>query len=110
LRAEVAGRGFHLVDAEDLPQLRWSKPGIFAATGFGDAWSMTLPLVTAGRQFCGNLVIFRRYTNRDLQLDINLFTSVFTTTLAEALHRAAAQNVEFMPTTEDPALLPAQAG
>src|SRR5438876_5497483 len=44
LRAEVAGRGFHLVDAEDLPQLRWSKPGTFATIEFGDAWSMTLPL------------------------------------------------------------------
>jgi len=42
LRAEVAGRGFHLVDAEDIPQLRWSKPGSFATIRFGDAWSMTL--------------------------------------------------------------------
>ncbi len=110
LRAEVAGRGFHLVDSEDFPQLRWSKPGSFATIGFGDAWSMTLPLVTAGREFCGNLIIFRRYANRDLQLDINLFTSLFATTLAEAVHRTAMQNVEFMPTTENPVLLPAQAG
>ena len=110
LRAEVAGRGFHLVDAEDIPQLRWSKPGTFAAIGFGDAWSMTLPLVTAGRELCGNVIIFRRYANRDLQLDINLFTSLFATTLAEAVHRTAVQNVEFMPTAENPALLPAQAG
>ena len=71
---------------------------------------MTLPLVTAGRELCGNLIIFRRYANRDLQLDINLFTSLFATTLAEAVHRTAMQNVEFIPTTEDPALLPAQAG
>src|SRR5947207_11373406 len=110
LRTEVSGRGFHLVDAEDLPQLRWSKPGSFAIMGFGDAWSVTLPLVTAAREFCGNLIIFRRYANRDLQLDINLFTSLFATTLAEAVHRTAMQNVEFMPATEDPALLPAQAG
>jgi UDP-GlcNAc:undecaprenyl-phosphate/decaprenyl-phosphate GlcNAc-1-phosphate transferase len=110
LRAEVAGRGFHLVDAEDLPQLRWNKPGSLAPVGFGDAWSMTLPLVTSARQFCGNLVIFRRYSDRDLQLDINLFTSVFAMTLAEAIHRTAMQNVEFMPSTEGSALLPAQAG
>jgi hypothetical protein len=43
-------------------------------------------------------------------LDINLLTSAFATTLAEALHRTTMQNVEFIPATQDPALLPAQAG
>jgi hypothetical protein len=82
----------------------------FVGAGFGDAWSMILPLLTTGRTFCGNLVISRRYANRDLQLDINLLTSVFSTTLAEALHRTAINNVEFISATQDPALLPAQAG
>jgi UDP-GlcNAc:undecaprenyl-phosphate GlcNAc-1-phosphate transferase len=109
LHTEVA-RGFHLVDKVDFAQLRWTKPGGFANAGFGDAWSMTLPLVTSGRQFCGNLVVFRRYTNRDLQLDVNLLTSIFAIHLAEALHRTMMQDVEFMSVTEDPALLPAQAG
>src|SRR5204862_334092 len=71
---------------------------------------LSLPLVTAGRQLYGNLIIFRRYANRDLQLDINLLTSIFATTLAEALHRTTRPNVEFMPANQDPALLPAQAG
>ena len=108
LRAEIASRGFHLVSAE-VPQIRWRKPGNFSVAGFGDAWSMALPLVTAGRQFCGNLVISRHYTNRDLQLDINLLTSTFATTLADALHRTTLQNIEIIPSS-DPALLPAQAG
>src|SRR6266436_9754551 len=30
LSTEIAGRGFHLVEPEDLPHLRWSKPGSFA--------------------------------------------------------------------------------
>ena len=90
--------------------MRWQKPGSFANQGFGSAWSMTLPLVTTGRQLYGNLIIFRRYANRDLQLDINLLTSAFAPTLAEALHRTTMQNVEFIPAIQDPALLPAQAG
>ena len=109
LRTEVGGR-FQIVGSDDVPQVSWKKPGTFANAGFGDSWSMTLPLVTAGRQMCGNLVIFRRYSERDLQLDVNLLTSVFARTLAEALQRTALQNLEFMPTDEDPALLPAQAG
>ncbi len=108
LRAELGG--LHLVGENEIPQMRWKKPGSFASAGLGDSWNMTLPLVTPARQLCGNLVVFRRYNDRDLQLDINLLTSVFATTLAEALHRTALQNIEFMPTADDPALLPAQAG
>ena len=110
LHSEATTHGFHLVDEEDVPRMRWQKPGSFASQGFGCAWSMTLPLVTTGRQLYGNLIVFRRYANRDLQLDINLLTSAFATTLAEALHRTTMQNVEFIPATQDPALLPAQAG
>src|SRR5437764_598412 len=110
LHSEATTRGFHLVDEEDVPRMRWQKPGSFASQGFGSAWSMTLPLVTTGRQLYGNLIIFRRYANRDLQLDINLLTSAFAPTLAEALHRTTMQNVEFIPAIQDPALLPAQAG
>jgi len=108
LRAELGG--LHLVGDDEIPQMRWRKPGSFANAGLGDSWNMTLPLVTPARQLCGNLVVFRRYSDRDLQLDINLLTSVFATTLAEALHRTALQNIEFMPAPDDPALLPAQAG
>jgi UDP-GlcNAc:undecaprenyl-phosphate GlcNAc-1-phosphate transferase len=109
LRAELAGR-LQIVAADGVVELNWRKPGSFANAGFGDAWCMTLPLVTSARQLCGNLVVFRRYNDRDLQLDINLLTSGFATTLAEALHRTAPQNLEFMPAADDAALLPAQAG
>ena len=109
LRTELSGR-FHIVRDSEAAHLRWRKPGSFASAGLGDSWNMTLPLVTPGRQLCGNLVVFRRYSDRDLQLDINLLTSVFAITLAEALQRTAVHNVEFMPAAEDSALLPAQAG
>jgi len=113
LRTETAlhGRGFHLVESDDCSaRLRWAKSGSFAPNNLGDTWCITLPLVNAGNRLCGNLMVFRHYTTRDLQLDINLLTSAFASTLADALHRTSVQNVEFLPITQDPALLPAQAG
>jgi hypothetical protein len=108
LRTDVAERGFHLVGAEDLPHLCWSKAGSFAP-GSGNAWSMTLDLVCAGNRHCGKLTIYRCYTSRDLQLDINLLTSAFASTLADAVLRTAVQNVEFIP-TQNAGVLAAQAG
>ena len=110
LRTDIAtsGRGFHLVDTTNPPHLRWRKAGVFG--DFGDSWSITLALVSGANQLCGNLIVFRRYNSRDLQLDINLLTSAFATTLADAVQRTAVQTVEFLPSTQDSDLLPAQAG
>jgi hypothetical protein len=110
LRTEVVDRGFHLVEPEDLPHLRWSKPGSFAKPDSGNAWSLSLDLVSAGNRHCGRLTIYRCYSGRDLQLDINLLTSAFASTLAEAVQRTAVQNVEFIPAAQDAAMLAAQAG
>src|SRR6266404_1322181 len=105
---DASPRGFHLVDTTNPPHLRWRKGGVFG--DFGDTWSITLPLVSGANQLCGNLIVFRRYSSRDLQLDINLLTSAFATTLADAVQRTAVQTVEFLHTTRDSDLLPAQAG
>jgi hypothetical protein len=109
LSTEIAGRGFRLVESEDSAHLRWSKPGSFAPRS-GNAWSMSLDLVCAGDRHCGRLTLYRCYTSRDLQLDINLLTSAFASTLADAVRRTAAQNVEFIPAAQDAAMLAAQAG
>jgi len=101
---------FRLVEAQDLPHLRWSKPGSFAGAESGNAWSLSLDLVSAGNRHCGRLTIYRCYTSRDLQLDINLLTSAFAATLADAVQRTAVQNVEFIPAAQDAAILAAQAG
>jgi UDP-GlcNAc:undecaprenyl-phosphate/decaprenyl-phosphate GlcNAc-1-phosphate transferase len=110
LRTEAfhSGHGFHLMDADNPPYLRWRKAGNFA--DLRHAWSISLSLVSTGNHFCGKLVIFRDYAGRDLQLDINLLTSAFATTLADALQRTTIQNLEFLPPPQDSALLPAQAG
>jgi len=55
------------------------------------------------------MTIFRHYSNRDLQLDINLLTSGFATTLADALQRTTIEETEFVASAEEPALLSAQA-
>jgi len=108
LSTEVADRGFHLVEPGDLPHLRWNKPGSFTPQ-LGSAWSLSLDLISAGSRHCGKLTIYRRYTRRDLQLDINLLTSAFAATLADAVQRTAIQNIEFLPAAQT-ALLSAQAG
>jgi hypothetical protein len=77
---------------------------------FENAWSLTLDLVSTGNRHCGRMVIFRHYSSRDLHLDINLLTSGFATTLADALQRTMADITEFAADTQPSVLLSAQAG
>lgn len=109
LRVSVPARSMQIVESRELPHLRWARHGARALPDFENAWSLNLDLVTPANQHCGRLSVFRSYSARDLQLDINLLTSLFPAVLAEALHRTAAQNVEFIPAPET-ALVSAQAG
>jgi hypothetical protein len=45
-------------------------------------------LVTTSNQQRGSLVVYRIYSRRDLQLDVNLLISEFPSALADALNRA----------------------
>ena len=54
------------------------------------SWKLTLDLVTTSNQPCGSLVVYRAYSNRNLQLDVNLLTSHFPVALADALDRILA--------------------
>jgi UDP-GlcNAc:undecaprenyl-phosphate/decaprenyl-phosphate GlcNAc-1-phosphate transferase len=111
LRVSVpASRGLEIVEPTEVPHLRWIRPGVRPALEFGNAWKLSLDLVTVANQYCGSLVIFRSYVDRDLQLDINLLTSSFPAILAEALHRTAAKNVEIIASPQNAALISAQAG
>jgi hypothetical protein len=103
-----SGRSFHLMDNAGQPSLRWRKPGSFA--DLKDTWSISLSLVSASSRSCGKLTVFRSYAGHDLQFDINLLTSAFAPTLAEALQRTGVNNLEFLPARQGSALLPAQAG
>lgn len=105
-------RRIQLLESNDVPHLHWQKRGILASSDPGAAWSIRLELVSSAAYRCGNLTIFRCYSNRDLQLDVNLLTSDFATHLANALQRAIAHSgdVEFLPAAGGEAFLTAQAG
>jgi UDP-GlcNAc:undecaprenyl-phosphate/decaprenyl-phosphate GlcNAc-1-phosphate transferase len=102
--------GLQLMSSGD-PYLRWKKPGSPFSLEKITAWSMTLDLMTGTNRRVGYLTIYRLYTERDLQLDINLLTSAFPIVLADAVDRALSQVVEVAPaTSEDAGLMAAQAG
>jgi UDP-GlcNAc:undecaprenyl-phosphate GlcNAc-1-phosphate transferase len=100
----VGGRG-------DRPFLHWKRPGSHFAQEMTSAWSLTLSLATTNNRSYGSMTVYRLYTDQDLQLDINLLTSVFPVALANALDRVLTPAVEAIPRgEEDSGLLAAQAG
>jgi UDP-GlcNAc:undecaprenyl-phosphate/decaprenyl-phosphate GlcNAc-1-phosphate transferase len=75
------------------------------------SWHLKLDLVTTSNRKRGHMAIHRLYTQRDLQLDVNLLTSVFPVALADALDRVLHQPVEVIPHPEQGAgLIVAEAG
>jgi UDP-GlcNAc:undecaprenyl-phosphate GlcNAc-1-phosphate transferase len=96
----------HASSASDL-HIRWRKPGSRLSH---EMWRLTLDLVAANNRRRGSMTIYRVYTQRDLQLDVNLLTSVFPGVLADALDRALDTRIEEMPSVAQvPELVPAQA-
>ncbi len=93
------------------PEFRWRRTGSRFAHEMVSAWSLTLDLVAANNRRRGSLTIYRLYSERALQLDVNLLTSVFPVALADALDRAFSPAVE-MPTAGNGAadLVGARAG
>jgi UDP-GlcNAc:undecaprenyl-phosphate/decaprenyl-phosphate GlcNAc-1-phosphate transferase len=91
--------------------LRWRRPGSHFAVEAANAWSLTLDLVTTQNQRQGSMTIYRTYSERDLQLDINLLTSIFPSALANALGRIVMHSEEvFQHGERDSGMLAAQAG
>lgn len=89
---------------------RWIKPGLKGLNS-ASVWTIALSLLSSSNRSCGTLMIYRVYTRRDLQLDVNLLTAVFPTALADALDRTLAHPAHIIALPEqDPSLLPAQAG
>ncbi|HZQ70239.1 MAG TPA: MraY family glycosyltransferase [Terriglobales bacterium] len=88
---------------------RWKKTGSHFAREMVSAWSIKLDLFTAQNRRSGSLTIYRLYTTRELQLDVNLLTSVFPVALADALDRCRVPSLELLsPPVE--AALAARAG
>jgi UDP-GlcNAc:undecaprenyl-phosphate GlcNAc-1-phosphate transferase len=100
--------GLQVVASTD-PHLRWKRPGSHLGSEMVSAWSLTLDLVAANNRRRGSMTIYRRYSERDLQLDVNLLTSIFPGALADALDRAFGQAAVVAQTADDE-LMQAQAG
>jgi UDP-GlcNAc:undecaprenyl-phosphate GlcNAc-1-phosphate transferase len=74
-------------------------------------WTLALDLVSSSNRRRGALIVHRLYSQRDLQLDINLLTSAFPVALADALDRTLQQNVQVIPRADqDEGFIAAQAG
>jgi UDP-GlcNAc:undecaprenyl-phosphate/decaprenyl-phosphate GlcNAc-1-phosphate transferase len=64
------------------------------------AWSVALDLVSELNRRRGTLVLHRLYSQRDLQLDMNLLTSVFPVALADALDRSLQHTMQIVALPE----------
>jgi UDP-GlcNAc:undecaprenyl-phosphate/decaprenyl-phosphate GlcNAc-1-phosphate transferase len=93
------------------PSFQWRKPGLPRPVSNPAAWSIALALQTSANRRCGTLILQREYCDRDLQLDVNLLTSMFPTALADALDRTLPHSAQVIPLpTQDRPFVAAQAG
>jgi hypothetical protein len=75
------------VPSENNGHFHWSKFPHMAAIANEASWKLTLDLVTSSKRPRGSLVVYRIYSCRHLQLDVNLLTSEFPGILADAIER-----------------------
>jgi hypothetical protein len=66
-------------------------------------------LSTANRRR-GTLAVHRVYSQRDLQVDVNLLTSSFPTALADALDRTLSHSPHVIALPDQDGMITAQAG
>ena len=85
------------VPAEVSRPFHWSKFPHMVAISAQPSWKLTLDLVSTSNQRRGSLVVYRMYSPRDLQLDVNLLTSEFPATLADALERVLTMPPVLVP-------------
>jgi UDP-GlcNAc:undecaprenyl-phosphate GlcNAc-1-phosphate transferase len=81
-------------------RFHWSKFPRMAAISSLPSWKLTLDLVTTSNQQRGALVVYRVYSRRDLQLDVNLLTSEFPAALADALDRVLTRPEVLVPAVQ----------
>lgn len=88
------------VPGETNRHFHWSKLPHMAAISTQPSWKLTLDLVTTANRPRGSLVVYRIYSQRDLQLDVNLLTSEFPATLADALDRVLTMPEVMVPVAQ----------
>jgi UDP-GlcNAc:undecaprenyl-phosphate GlcNAc-1-phosphate transferase len=95
---------------DESTHFSWIKSGTVQLNDNLSAWSLKLDLVTTGNCRRGFINIYRLYSERALQLDINLLTSVFPVALADALDRAFAIREDALSPTAADGVMAAEAG
>jgi len=93
-------RGDQVTAGDPNRQFHWSKFPHMAALSSQPSWKLTLDLVTTSNQHRGSLVVYRIYSHRDLQLDVNLLTAEFPLALANALDRALTMPQILVPAAQ----------
>jgi len=90
----------------------WTRSGGAKSLEGLAVWTLSLDLVSTSNRRRGSLAVHRLYSQRDLQLDINLLTAAFPRALADALDRVLQPVVQIMPHPDqkDPGFVAAQAG
>lgn len=84
----LGNRGFLLLpERSDLLQFRWQRAPKEDRSDSLPSWRLQLDLLTAKNVLLGRMMLFRVYSPRALQLDINLLTTDFPAALADALDR-----------------------
>ena len=92
-------------------KFRWTKPGLPKTLDSSAVWTIALSLLSSSNRPCGTLMIYRMYTRRDLQLDVNLLTAMFPTALADALDRTFSLPAQIIAIPDqDTSMIAAQAG
>ncbi len=90
---------------------RWSRKDAPRSFDNLAVWSVSLDLVGTANRRRGSLTLQRLYSQRAMQLDLNLLTSDFPVALADALDRAMQHTVQMVPQTgRDAGFAEAQAG
>ena len=92
--------GDQAVSGENSRHLHWSKFPHMVAISSQPSWNLTLDLVTTSNRRRGSLVVYRIYSRRDLQLDVNLLTSEFPAALADALDRVLTMPEVLVPAVQ----------
>jgi UDP-GlcNAc:undecaprenyl-phosphate/decaprenyl-phosphate GlcNAc-1-phosphate transferase len=91
--------------------LQWSKSGVPKSFDGLPVWTLSLDLLSTANRRWGTLAVHRIYSQRDLQLDINLLTLGFPTALADACERTLTHTAQVIPLPEQGSgLITAQAG
>jgi hypothetical protein len=87
-------RGFKIVHGRNGDgYFHWRKSGSHLDE-IRNAWSLNIDLVTENNRDMGSMTVYRLYSPRPLQIDVNLLTADFPVVLAESLARSLAQNLD----------------